>query len=174
MKASTKAGLVAVTLVALAVTACGHPEHSADLRSRSEPSPAAAPAQHHAKHHSEQREHLTQPVALPKCDPSFPSPHFDTPDPAMRYLASAWNRNDGKELCTVTNPNARQVLADMHREAINLRLARCKHFADGTYECTFRHDYPASMHKKGIGHAYLHVAPADRPGWYMSVFEGCG
>jgi hypothetical protein len=30
------------------------------------------------------------------------------------------------------------------------------------------------MHKHGIGHAYFDVGPADTPGWYMTVYEGCG
>jgi hypothetical protein len=92
----------------------------------------------------------------------------------MRYLAAAWNRNDVRALCPVTNPNARGLLLEMRSEAVNLRLTTCEHDPDGTYQCSFRHDYPASMHKSGVGHALFAAAPADRPGWYMTVFEGCG
>jgi hypothetical protein len=38
----------------------------------------------------------------------------------------------------------------------------------------FDHDYPKRMHKKGVGHTFLDVAAADIPGWYMTVYEGCG
>jgi len=171
-----KARLVALALVAVTATACGHSHASHALRSQTAaaPVPTPTPATVKTHHYAKQREHLTQPIALPRCDPSFPSPHFDTPDAAMRYLASAWNRNDVKELCTVTNPNARWLLADMHNEAAHLQLNHCERQSNGTYRCVFDHLYPASMHKQGLGHAWLDVAAADRPGWYMSVFEGCG
>jgi hypothetical protein len=113
------------------------------------------------------------PIAQPSC-PEGPSVHFDTPEAAMTYLASAWNRNDLAALCQVTNPNARFLLNDMHNEAVNLRLKKCDKVDVGHYSCTFRHDYPAHMHKTGTGSTWLDVAPADDPGWYMTVFEGCG
>ena len=115
-----------------------------------------------------------QPIALPDC-PGGPSPHFDTPEAAMVYLASAWNRDDLADLCQVTNPNARLLLLTMHREAVNLRLDHCdKEEVAGGYGCVFDHDYPKRMHKKGVGHTWVAVAPADIPGWYMTVYEGCG
>ena len=116
---------------------------------------------------------VPQPIALPDC-PGEVSPHFDTPEAAMTYLASAWNRDDLADLCQVTNPNARLLLLDMHQEAVNLRLAHCDKVDVGHYSCEFDHDYPKKMHKKGIGHANLDVASADIPGWYMTVYEGCG
>jgi hypothetical protein len=116
---------------------------------------------------------VPQPIALPDC-PGAVSPHFNTPEAAMTYLASAWNRNDLGELCQVTNPNARLLLLGMHREAVNLRLARCDRVEVGRYVCVFKHDYPRRMHKKGTGKAFLDVASADIPGWYMTVYEGCG
>jgi hypothetical protein len=116
---------------------------------------------------------VPQPIALPDC-PGGVSPHFDTPEAAMTYLASAWNRDDLADLCQVTNPNARLLLLEMHREAVNLRLAHCDKVGVGQYTCQFSHDYPKKMHKKGIGHATLDVAAADVPGWYMTVYEGCG
>lgn len=116
---------------------------------------------------------VPQPIALPDC-PGGTSPHFDTPEAAMTYLASAWNRGDLAELCQVTNPNARLLLLGMHREAVNLRLHACEKDEVGLYTCTFDHDYPKRMHKKGVGHTFLQVAAADVPGWYMTVYEGCG
>jgi len=92
----------------------------------------------------------------------------------MVYLAYAWNRDDLADLCQVTNPNARLLLLDMHREAVNLRLDHCDKNAMGAYTCLFDHDYPKRMHKKGVGHTFLDVAAADIPGWYMTVYEGCG
>jgi len=113
------------------------------------------------------------PIEPPSC-PGGPSVHFDTPQAAMRYLASAWNRKDYAALCQVTNPNARYLLVNMHREAVNLRLKSCEKLVVGHYSCTFIHDYPASMHKQGHGRTWLDVAPALNPGWYMTVYEGCG
>jgi hypothetical protein len=116
---------------------------------------------------------VPQPIALPDC-PGEPSPHFATPEAAMTYLASAWNRDDLGQLCQVTNPNARLLLLGMHQEAVNLRLAHCDKVGIGQYTCLFDHDYPKKMHKKGVGHTTLDVAAADNPGWYMTVYEGCG
>lgn len=116
---------------------------------------------------------VVPPLALPSC-PGGPSVHFETPEAAMRYLASAWNRNDLAELCQVTNPNARLLLLDMHRQALNLRLQKCTYVEVGHYGCTFTHDYPPRLHMHGVGHAYMDVAAADKPGWYMTVYEGCG
>jgi hypothetical protein len=113
------------------------------------------------------------PIKEPTC-PGGPTVHFDTPEAAMTYLAAAWNRNDLAALCQVTNPNARFELNDMHREAVNLRLKSCDQFKVGYYNCTFIHDYPARMHKSGTGRAWLVAAAADNPGWYMTIYEGCG
>ncbi|MFL6140133.1 MAG: hypothetical protein ACJ74O_20355 [Frankiaceae bacterium] len=122
-------------------------------------------------------EHLTQPIAMPRCPHSTPSPHFTTAEAMMRYLASAWNRRDLDQLCHVTNPNARSLLAAMHAEAVNLRLNHCEAQVDLTYVCYLDHDYPASMHgghARHGGQAVFRAAAAGRPGWYMTVFESCG
>jgi hypothetical protein len=108
--------------------------------------------------------------------------HFDTPEAAMRYLASAYNRNDPAALKEVTNPDARDALEAMRAQAVNLRLESCEQQPSGVYECNFRHDYPpgyspdadhAAEEHHG-GHATFIVAPADNPGWYMSVLLDCG
>jgi hypothetical protein len=114
-----------------------------------------------------------QPIALPRC-PAGPAVHFDSPEAAMTYLAAAWNRDDLAALCQVTNPNARFLLNDMHREAVNLRLKSCEPTPSGAYICTFLHDYPRHMHKKGTGRAWMTANPADNPGWYMGGYVGCG
>jgi hypothetical protein len=144
----------------------------------SSPRPSPKATHHHDKAHHH-REHLHQPIALPRC-PNTPSPHFDTPQAAMTYLAAAWNRHDLAALCHVTNPNSRRLLDDMHNEALNLRLDHCaKHPWNEDsyyYSCVFDHDYPKSMHMRHgkVGHAYFDAGPADTPGWYMTNYEGCG
>src|SRR5205823_3676955 len=108
--------------------------------------------------------------------PTDPSPHFETPEAAMTYLASAWNSNDVVSLSHVTNPDARQQLDQMHAEATNLRLDHCDANPAGDYTCHFQHDYPAgySVPSDALGEAVFLVGPADTPGWYMTVFQGCG
>ena len=107
------------------------------------------------------------------------APHFDTPEAAMRYLADAWNRDDIVSLKHVTDPSARAQLAAMHDVAVNLRLDHCdKRVAEGDYECTFTHDFPPNASttvpmEDDHGTAAFIVGPADKPGWYMTVFEYC-
>jgi hypothetical protein len=135
---------------------------------------AAAPAQEfHDVQVSTHDQVVRPPIQPPSC-PGHPSVHFQTPQAAMRYLARAWNTEDYAALCQVTNPNARYLLVNMHREAVNLRLRKCDKVDVGHYSCTFVHDYPASMHKTGHGRTWLDVAAARNPGWYMTVYEGCG
>ena len=135
--------------------------------------PTWMPHKVHPWQHVDDADFVPQPIALPDC-PGGTSPHFDTPEAAMTYLASAWHRDDLADLCQVTNPNARLLLLEMHREAVNLRLSRCDYDEVGHYTCVFDHDYPKRMHKTGVGHTFLDVASADIPGWYMTVYEGCG
>jgi hypothetical protein len=115
------------------------------------------------------------PVAAP--DSTTPSPHFPTPEAAMTYLANAWNSNDQVALRHVTDPGARDALQAMHTEAVNLRLDHCTARPQGDYVCFFNHDYPAGTAttlQGGVGHAVFLVGPAATPGWYMTVFQGCG
>ncbi|HEX4864706.1 MAG TPA: hypothetical protein VFV02_11570 [Acidimicrobiales bacterium] len=107
---------------------------------------------------------------------SSPSPHFDTPEAAMTYLASAWNHNDLVALDHVTDPAARAALQAMHNQAVNLRLNHCTPRPQGDYLCAFDHDYPAGTSTTlagGTGHAEFLVGPAATPGWYLTVFQGC-
>jgi hypothetical protein len=50
----------------------------------------------------------------------------------------------------------------------------CGSWGDET--CHFQHDYPAgySVAPDARGEAVFLVGPADTPGWYMTVFQGCG
>ena len=91
----------------------------------------------------------------------------------MRYLAAAYNRNDTPALKKVTNASARAALIAMRQEATNLQLTSCSRRAAGDYTCQFRHDYPEGLHRSGRGHATFLAAPADKPGWYMTVLIDC-
>lgn len=106
-------------------------------------------------------------------------PHFDTPEAAMAYLATAWNASDQVSLRHVTNPSAREELEGMHEEAVNLQLNRCeRREGQGDYVCYFDHAYPDGyVSKTPSGEpapAVFLVGPADTPGWYMTVFQSCG
>jgi len=117
----------------------------------------------------------SSPTPTPSPTPIYTGPHFDTPQAAMRYLATAWNRHDITAMKKVTTPDGRAALFGMYREAVNLRLDHCvANAGQGDYSCYFTHDYPASMHKKGHGEAEFLAGPARNPGWYMTVFVGCG
>jgi hypothetical protein len=151
------------------------PRASSPTTSAPTPSAEQSTAAQHATPPPDEDEHLTQPVALPACPHKTVSPHFATVQAMMRYLAAAWNRNDLDALCHVTNPNARSLLRDMHKEAVNLRLNHCvrQAYLISGYVCYLDHDFPAWRHKHGTGHAVFDAAPADRPGWFMTVFESC-
>ncbi|MBO0837424.1 MAG: hypothetical protein J2P28_18215 [Actinobacteria bacterium] len=124
------------------------------------------------------------PAASPTSDPLAPAaapsatyqgPHFRSPESAMSYLAAAYNSGDGGQLHAVTTPNSYAQLMQMRSEAVNLQLQSCTpDSAHGDYDCTFRHDYPASMHTTGQGSAAMLIAPADNPGWYLYGLIECG
>ncbi len=107
--------------------------------------------------------------------PAVPrSPHFTTPQASMRYLVAAYNGNDLVSLMHVTTPAARHNLLLMRANAPNLQLVSCAANASaGDYTCAFTHDFPVASHRSGHGQAHFTVAPADRPGWYMTVLEDC-
>ena len=91
----------------------------------------------------------------------------------MRYLAAAYNRNDVAALRKVTTPRARAGLLAMRPRAPNLRLDSCRRNPAGDYTCRFRHDFASRTDHPGRGEATFLVAPADRPGWYMTVLADC-
>ena len=110
--------------------------------------------------------------------PHVPAPpralHFATPEGAMRYLASAYNRNDLAALKHVTTPEARNNLLFMRPNADNLQLVGCTANAGrGDFLCGFTHGFPAVTHHAGTGHAHFTAAPADKVGWYMTVLNDC-
>jgi hypothetical protein len=114
------------------------------------------------------------PVAHPTPAPSASARlYFSTPQAAMRYLAAAYNRNDLVALGHVTTPVARANLVAMRRTATNLQLVGCTPNPAGDFACSFTHDYPASLHVSGTGHAHFTAAPADEHCWYMTVLDDC-
>jgi hypothetical protein len=117
----------------------------------------------------------TQTDTAAPTDPAAPRQlHFATPQGAMRYLASAYNRNDLAALKHVTTPEARNNLLFMRPNADNLRLVGCTaNPGRGDYLCGFTHGFPAPTHQAGTGHAHFTIAPADRVGWYMTVLDDC-
>ena len=113
------------------------------------------------------------PTMTPRPSPTPPvasAVHFNTPEAAMRYLASAWNRNDLVQLKHVTDPNARAELDLMHEEAANLKFDHCTLTkARGDYQCFFPHGFPKGHTRKGpIGTAELTVGPATNPCRYLT------
>jgi hypothetical protein len=102
-----------------------------------------------------------------------PGVHFATPEAAMRYLTAAYNRNDLPALKRVTSPPARAALLELRQEATNLQLTGCSPQPRGDYVCSFRHDFPEHRHRVGHGQATFLAAPADKPGWYMTVLLDC-
>jgi hypothetical protein len=93
----------------------------------------------------------------------------------MIYLASAYNRNDATALRAVTTPKSYRELTQMRSEAVNLRLQSCRlDRGHGDYICSFRHDYPASLHQSGHGASQMLIAPALNPGWYLYGVLDCG
>jgi hypothetical protein len=92
----------------------------------------------------------------------------------MRYLAAAYNDHDLPALKKVTNASARTALIAMRQEAVNLQFRGCSPRDRGDYVCSFRHDYPRHLHRSGHGQATFLAAPADKPGWYMTVLIDCG
>lgn len=106
----------------------------------------------------------------------YAGPHFSTPLAAMRYLTGAYNSDDGAGLHAVTTPQAFKQLTAMRTEAVDLQVQSCVPSGSGRgdYVCTFRHDYPASLHRSGHGSSRILVAPALNPGWYMYKLLDCG
>jgi hypothetical protein len=165
--------IITAVIFAAAVAVAGCTTHSATT----DPSPAttprladtdqagpADPISHHLT-----RTHKTTPTT-----PAAPQLHFATPEAAMNYLASAYNRNDLAALRHVTTPEARNNLLFMRPTADNLRLVGCTLNAGrGDYLCGFTHGFPAATHQPGTGHAHFTAAPADKVGWYMTVLNDC-
>jgi hypothetical protein len=142
--------------------AAEHHDHSTHVHA--EPKPAVAKPEQPVP----VRRSTARPVAAPGA-------MFRTPEAAMRYLAAAYTNHDLKALKHVTTPDARSALEDMRGMASDLHLVSCDWRAEfGTYSCRFSHHFPtADAASVSDGVAWFDVAPAARPGWYMTVMESC-
>jgi hypothetical protein len=163
--------IISAVVFAAAVAVTGCTAHSTARH----PSAAAAPA---AATAAPAVRPATSAHGTPKSTPTTLAaprlPHFATPQASMRYLAAAYNRNDLVALKHVTTPRARTALQAMRANAPNLRLVGCTANAGrGDYTCAFTHDFPVASRHSGHGQAHFTVAPAGRPGWYMTVLEDC-
>ena len=110
------------------------------------------------------------------------TPHFDTPEAAMTYLAAAWNSGNVQEIDYVTNPAGRQEMDAMAAQMVNMQFKNCTANPAGDYTCFFSHDiapstspttYPNPMGYPP-GEAVFTVAPAETPGWYLTQVIHCG
>lgn len=110
------------------------------------------------------------------------APHFDTPQAAMTYLASAWNAGNTRQIDYVTDPAGRDQLNSMASLLVNLRFKSCTANPAGDYTCYLMHDivpstspttYPNPMNYPP-GEAVFTVAPASGPGWYLTQVVHCG
>ena len=124
----------------------------------------------------------SQIVPIDQVCSSVGTPHFDTPQAAMTYLANAWNAGNVQEIDYVTDPNGRQELDSMASVMVNLRIEECSPNPSGDYTCYFMHDikpstspttYPNPMNYPP-GEAVFTVAPAETPGWYLTNVIHCG
>jgi hypothetical protein len=157
---------------ALAVTGCS--AHSAAVHPSAAAPPAPTVAVTEAPVHQATNSPRPKLAPTPTTPATPPTPHFASPRASMRYLAAAYNRNDLASLMHVTTPAARHNLLLMRANAPNLQLASCTaNAARGDYTCAFTHDFPVTSHRSGHGQAHFTVAPATRPGWYMTVLEDC-
>lgn len=98
---------------------------------------------------------------------------FATPEAAMRFLVAAYNAHDDVAIRHVTTPDQRSHLIGMRDYAPTLRLKSCTRLDTGAYDCEFWHSVSEPVHGPE-GHATFRVAPADRPGWYMTILLECG
>jgi hypothetical protein len=119
-----------------------------------------------------------KPKPLPAPKPTGTAPVWDgrafgSPEAAMEFLVRAYNAHaDTSALPHVTTPDARTNLVAMRPYAPALRLTSCAKLDTGAYDCSFRH----TLADRGgwSGHATFRVAPAAKPGWYMTVLMDCG
>jgi hypothetical protein len=110
------------------------------------------------------------------------TPHFDSPQAAMTYLASAWNAGNVKAIDYVTDPAGRQQMDSMASLMVNLQFKSCSENPAGDYTCYFSHDIahstsPTTYPNPGNyppGEAVFTVAPAGTPGWYLTNVIHCG
>lgn len=101
----------------------------------------------------------------------------------MVYLAAAWDKGDQQEVDYVTDPNGRTEMDAMAPQMNNLQFKSCTpNQGAGDYTCYFMHDIAPSTSPTTYpnpnnyppGEAVFTVAPAARPGWYLTQVLHCG
>lgn len=110
------------------------------------------------------------------------APHFESPQAAMVYLASAWNSGDVQKIDYVTDPNGRRQMDAMAAQMADLRFESCTQNPNGDYTCYFSHAIAPSTSPTTYpnpagyppGEAVFTVAPATGPGWYLTYVVHCG
>ena len=167
--------IITAVIFAAAVAITGCTTHSTPTDPSAAPAPVVAAPTDPAMPTSPISHHRTQTdKATPTTLAAPRQLHFATPQAAMQYLASAYNRNDLAALKHVTTPEARNNLLFMRPNADNLQLVGCTANAGrGDYLCGFTHGFTAATHHAGTGHAHFTAAPAGKVGWYMTVLNDC-
>lgn len=100
----------------------------------------------------------------------------------MTYLAGAWDHDNVQEIDYVTDPAGRAQMDSMASRMVNLRFKYCTKNPAGDYTCYFTHDITRSTSPTTYpnpygyppGEAVFTVAPAARPGWYLTEVIHCG
>jgi hypothetical protein len=167
--------IITAVIFAAAVAITGCTTHSATTDPSAAPAPQVAAPTDPAVPTSPISHRRSPTATSAPTTPAAPRQlHFATPQAAMRYLASAYNRNDMAALKHVTTPEARNNLLFMRPNADNLQLVGCiANPGRGDYLCGFTHGFPAATPHASTGHAHFTAAPADKVGWYMTVLNDC-
>jgi hypothetical protein len=104
--------------------------------------------------------------------------HFNTPQAAMRFLATASNHDNVAEIHKVTTPGSFKLFMGMRPELHNLHLQNCSATGHGDYICNLGYSYEyknqTGKHWNNDASAQVVVAPAIDPGWYLYTFITCG
>jgi len=196
-QAVRRVGMLTSRIAAAALVAAAYPVAPAATTLVASPAPApavpavpAVEAHDHSAHahsapHAHTHAHVHLAPARARAVPARPVPAravgrvawngaaFATPQDAMRFLVRAYNAHDDRALAHVTTPDARMNLVAMRDYAPTLRLKSCTRIDSGAYNCEFWHSL-AQPAEGREGYALFRVAPAARPGWYMTVLAECG
>jgi hypothetical protein len=156
--------IITAVIFAAAVAITGCTTHATSTNPSATPAPQLATPTDPQQPTTPISHHRTQTNQATPTTPAAPRQlHFATPQAAMQYLASAYNRNDLAALKHVTTPQARNNLLFMRPTADNLRLVGCTvNAARGDYLCGFTHGFPAATHQTGTGHRTSPPHPPTR------------
>jgi hypothetical protein len=104
-------------------------------------------------------------------------PHFATPEAAMRYLVTAYNKHDMAAEMHVTTPDSRAQLETERQWVQTFAFNSCSpNPGGGDYTCQL--DMATKVQpddpNTAMGEVSVIVAPAARTGWYLYANNGCG